>query len=64
MILLEQLLDMLSLFLLFKLEDFLTELDQFRLFRVLHDDLQLLLRVLLESISIEERVARLTSDVM
>ena len=64
MILLEQLLDMLSLFLLFKLEDFLAELDQFRLFRVLHDDLQLLLRVLLESISIEERVARLTSDVM
>ena len=54
LVLLKQLLDVLPLFLLFELEDFLSELDQFRLLGVLHDDLKLLLGVLLERVSVKE----------
>ena len=64
LVLLEQLLDVPALLLLFELEDVLAELDQLRLLAVLHDDLQLLLRVLLEGVPVEQGVARLTCPVV
>lgn len=53
-----------TLFLLLELEDLLAELDQLRLLAVLHDHLELLLRVLLEGVPVEERVARLACAIV
>ena len=64
LVLLEQLFYMFSLFLLFELEDLLSEFDQFGLLGVLHDDLQLFLGVLLECISVKERITTLTCNIV
>ena len=64
LVLLEELLDVPPLFLFLELEDFLFELDQFGLLRVLHDHFELLLRVLLEGIPVEEAVAGLAGAVL
>ena len=64
LILFEQLLDMLTLLLLFEFEDFFAELDQLRLLAVLHDYIKLLLWVLLEGVAIEKWISRLTPTVI
>ena len=64
LILLELLPDLPALFLFLKLNNLLTEFDQFWVLTALHNHLELLLRVLLKSVSIEERTARLASPIV